>query len=116
VVRVTGAYIPAAPAGGAEAAAAGPAPTATMEPMALLTEKGCLGCHVIDGAGPPIGPPFDGIGRRISADRIRKGILEPNAEVAAGFEKFAGMMPATFGEQLSAAQLEVLVQFLASRR
>jgi mono/diheme cytochrome c family protein len=113
-VTVTGADIPAA-AGGSEPAG-GPAPSATMEPVALLTEKGCVGCHALDGNGPPIGPPFDGMGRRISADRIRKGILDPNAEVAKGFEQFAGTMPAIFGEQLSAAQLEILVQFLASRR
>jgi mono/diheme cytochrome c family protein len=114
-ITVTGADLPKAPPGGT-APPTGPATTATLEPVALLTEKGCLGCHVLDGKGPPIGPPFDGIGRRLNAERIRRGILDPNAEVAKGFEKFAGTMPQTFGQMLTAAQLEVLVRFLGSRR
>jgi mono/diheme cytochrome c family protein len=101
---------------GTAPAASGPALTATMEPMQLLQEKGCVGCHAINGAGPPIGPSFDGMGRRLRADQIRRGILMPNADTARGYEKFAGMMPATFGQQLSAAQLEAIVQFLAERR
>lgn len=106
----------------AAAAEAGPAVglaaagTATLDPRQLLTENGCIGCHVLDGQGPPIGPPFDGMGARLSAEQIRRGILDPNAEIAAGYEQFAGTMPATFGQQLSAAQLEAIVQFLAQRR
>lgn len=87
----------------------------TTDPRELLQTHACLGCHQLDGAGPPIGPSFDGMGARLSADRIRRGILDPNAEVAAGYEQFAGMMPATFGQQLTAAQLEAIVQFLAGR-
>jgi mono/diheme cytochrome c family protein len=104
-----------APRGGAPAAA-GPALTATTEPLALLREKGCVGCHAIDGAGPPIGPSFDGMGRRLRPDQIRRGILLPNADTAKGYEKFAGTMPPIFGQQLSAAQLEAIVEFLAARR
>ena len=76
----------------------------------------CLGCHVIDGAGPPIGPSFDGMGSRISVERIRSGILDPAADVAEGFDQFAGLMPPTYGQSLSAQQLEIIVQFLAGRR
>jgi mono/diheme cytochrome c family protein len=101
---------------GSAPAAAGPALTATTEPLALLREKGCVGCHAIDGAGPPIGPPFDGMGRRLRPDQIRRGILLPNADTARGYEKFAGTMPTIFGQQLSAAQLEAIVEFLAGRR
>ncbi len=101
----------AAPAGGSETTM-----TATTDPMQLLTENACLGCHQIDGAGAPIGPSFDGMGSRIDADRIRKGILDPDAEIAEGSEAFAGMMPKTFGESLSAAQLEIIVQFLVARK
>jgi mono/diheme cytochrome c family protein len=102
---------PTGAAGGGSAAL-----TATAEPLALLKEKGCIGCHAIGGAGPPIGPSFDGMGGRLSAERIRRGILLPNADTAKGYEKFAGVMPATFGQQLSAAQLEAVVQFLVARK
>jgi hypothetical protein len=40
----------------------------------------------------------------------------PNADTAQGYAQFAGMMPQTFGSQLSAAQLEAMVQFLAARK
>jgi mono/diheme cytochrome c family protein len=114
-VTVTAEDLPKADAPGS-AAPAGPAVTATTEPVELLTEKGCLGCHILEGKGAPIGPPFDGIGGRRTAEYLRRSILSPNADTAKGFEKFAGTMPLTFGQMLSAAQLEALVQFLASRR
>ena len=112
-VTVSAEDIPKAPAGGA-APAAGTAVTATLDPRVLIVEKGCVGCHMIDGKGPPIGPPFDGMGRRHTVEYIRRSILVPNADTAKGYEKYAGMMPQTFGQQLSGAQLEALVQFLAS--
>jgi mono/diheme cytochrome c family protein len=93
-----------------------PVSSATTDPRQLLQENACLGCHAIDGAGPPIGPSFDGIGQRLTANGIRQAILEPDAEVSKGFEQFAGMMPKTFGQQLSAQQLEAIVQFLAARK
>ena len=115
-VTVTEADLPkAGPTGGA-AAPAGPAMTATTDPAALITEKGCIGCHVLNGTGGPVGPPFDGIGGRLTPDRIRRGILQPNADTAKGYEKMAGTMPATFGTTLSAQQLEAIVDFLASRK
>jgi mono/diheme cytochrome c family protein len=118
-VTVTGADIqrtggpPAA--GGGAAAAAGPTVTATTDPMALYAEKGCIGCHQLAGQGGQVGPPLDAIGRQRNADYIRRALLEPNADTARGFERFAGTMPA-FGQQLTGAQLEALVRFLASRR
>ena len=115
-VTVTAADIPAAGSAPSPGAAPAGAFTATLDPVALLNEKGCIACHQMDGAGAPIGPPFDGIGGRISMDRIRRGILQPNADTAAGYAQFAGMMPPTFGQQLSAAQLEAIVQFLGGRR
>ncbi|HEX9895775.1 MAG TPA: c-type cytochrome [Gemmatimonadales bacterium] len=95
---------------------AGPVLTTTTDAATLITEKGCIGCHVLNGTGGPVGPPFDGMGRRLSAERIRRAILEPNADTAKGYEKVAGSMPATFGQMLSAQQLEALVGFLSSRR
>jgi len=99
--------------GGAGAGDAAPAFSATMDPRALITEKGCAACHVLEGQGGPIGPPFDGMGSRIDAARIRRGIVDPGAEAAQGYEAFLGTMPPIFGQQLSAAQLEAVVAFLA---
>ena len=117
-ITVTGADIPAAPAtpAGGAPAGGGPAMTATTDPKQIITEKGCLGCHAMDGAGPPIGPSFDKMGSRINADRIRRGILDPDAEVAQGFEQFKGMMLKNLGNQMTGTQLEAVVRFLEARK
>lgn len=101
--------------GGGGATPAGPAMTATIDPTTLFTEKGCVGCHQLGGQGGQVGPALDAIGRTRNADYIRRSLLEPNADTARGFERFAGTMPA-FGQQLTGAQLEALVRYLASRR
>jgi mono/diheme cytochrome c family protein len=102
-------------AGGAAPGPAAPATTATTDPTALFAEKGCVGCHQLGGQGGQVGPPLDAIGRQRNADYIRRALLEPNADTARGYERFAGTMPA-FGQQLTGAQLEAMVRFLASRR
>jgi mono/diheme cytochrome c family protein len=104
----------AAPAGAP--AGAGPAMTATLDPIALYNEKGCVGCHQLDGKGGTIGPSWDHVGSRRSAASIRKKILNPASDTTKGYEKFAGMMPKTFGQMLTAAQLEALVTFLANKK
>jgi mono/diheme cytochrome c family protein len=76
----------------------------------------CLVCHVFAGEGVQMGPPFDGMGARVDADYIRASILDPGAGAAEGFEPFLGVMPPIFGNQLTASQLEAVVQFLASQR
>jgi mono/diheme cytochrome c family protein len=103
----------AAPAG----APAGPAAaTAGTDPMEILNANACLGCHTLGGQGAAIGPSFDGIGSRLTRDQIREAILDPAATVAPGYEAMAGVMPAIFGQQLTAAQLEAVVTFLSGRR
>ncbi len=86
------------------------------DPMAIIRGAGCTGCHKINGEGGAIGPDLNHVGSRLSANLIRESILTPDAKIAKGFEKFKGIMPKTFGNQLTAAQLEALVQFLASHK
>ena len=93
----------------------GPASTST-DPMRLLEDNLCLGCHTLDGQGVPLGPTFDGIGSRLSPDDIRRSILDPAAEASEGFESLTGVMLPTFGETLTASQLEIMVQYLAGLR
>ncbi len=121
-VTVTGADLEggdgaaSAPAGGsvASAPAAAPAVDENLGPEELLAQHTCSACHAL--AGPsPLGPSFEGIGARLSADEIRTSILDPAASVAEGYEAMAGLMPPIFGN-VPAAQLEAMVQFLASRR
>jgi mono/diheme cytochrome c family protein len=97
-------------------AAAAASASASLDPVTLLREHLCLACHVLAEEGTPVGPPLTGIGARHSADVIRTKILDPAAFISPGYEAMAGVMPATFGQQLTAAQLEAVVQYLAAQR
>lgn len=105
------------PSAGEETAppSGGGAVASATAPRALLDELGCMACHRLGDEGQEVGPPFDGLGSRSSPDQIRDAILEPDAEIAEGYESFAGVMPKNFGERITAAQLETLVEFLAGR-
>ncbi len=97
--------------GGGPAAAPG-----TKDPLELMTGLGCFGCHQLAGQGTALGPALDGIGARRDADYIRESILDPGADISPGYEPMAALMPRIFGDQLTAAQLEALVQYLAAER
>jgi len=115
-VTVTADDIPQETASSDQAPPATPTFSDVTDPRQLLNDNACLGCHVLDGTGGPVGPSFDGMGSRLDAAAIRKAILDPNADVSEGYEQMAGMMPTTFADQLSAGQLEAIVTFLAERR
>jgi mono/diheme cytochrome c family protein len=86
------------------------------DPTALFTAGGCVACHKLGAEGGAVGPDLTHIGGRANANYIRESILDPGAKVANGYEPMAGVMPKTFGDQMTAAQLEALVRFLAARK
>lgn len=86
------------------------------DPMTILRDGGCLGCHKMGSEGAAVGPDLTRIGARQSAAQIRESILDPDAKIARGYQPFAGIMPKTFGEQFTAGQLEALVRFLAGSK
>lgn len=87
---------------------------------ALLEEKGCLGCHSLDGTDGA-GPSFKGIfgraatvqrdGKKVSivvdAAYLREAILQPEAAIVVGFDP---IMPA--GDDLTPQELATIVTFL----
>jgi mono/diheme cytochrome c family protein len=105
----------ATPAAGASAGSAGFAGGST-EPQALIEAGGCLGCHMLDGKGGTVAPDLSRVGARRSAASLRGKILDPRASVTRGYEQLAGVMPATYGTMLNAAQLEALVRYLEARK
>jgi mono/diheme cytochrome c family protein len=119
-VDVTGSDIPPSTTSTASASSTTPAGPGiaggSTEPMTIIRGAGCTGCHKINGEGGAIGPDLNHVGSRLSANLIRESILTPDAKIAKGFEKFAGVMPKSFGTQLTGAQLEALVQFLSSHK
>ena len=102
--------IPAMPAPGAEAPkAAEAAPLKTAEEV--IAKYTCGACHVVAGQTGALGPSLAKIGAGKNKEYLRQAILDPDAVVAKGFT--AGMMPTTYGEQLKAKELEMLVNYLA---
>ena len=89
---------------------------------ALAGEKGCLGCHSLDGS-PGVGPSFKGIMGRsevvvtagaehtivVDEAYLKRAILEPLADVVKGFPP---IMPANTG--MPAEQITALVEFIKS--
>ncbi|HEV8400674.1 MAG TPA: c-type cytochrome [Gemmatimonadales bacterium] len=86
------------------------------DPMTIIRGAGCVGCHKVGAEGGAVGPDLSHVGGRLSAAGIREAILLPNAKVTKGYERFAGVMPKVFGDQLTGNQLEALVNFLAGRK
>jgi len=86
------------------------------DPTAIIHAAGCIGCHKIGTEGAAVGPDLTHVGGRLTAAGIREAILQPDAKITKGFEKFAGIMPKTFGDQLTANQLEALIRFLAAHK
>jgi cytochrome c oxidase subunit II len=72
----------------------------------------CGSCHALADADTTqqIGPDLDQALQGKDAEFIRESILNPDAQIAEGFN--AGLMPKTYGEVMSDAQLDSLVEYL----
>jgi cytochrome c oxidase subunit 2 len=79
---------------------------------ALFTSQGCGSCHVLADAGTQgeVGPNLDNVLADADADFVRESIVAPDAQIAEGFQP--GVMPKTYGDQLSDQQLNALVEYL----
>jgi cytochrome c oxidase subunit II len=110
----------------APAASAGSAPSASATTPAagkavFTGSAGCSGCHTLAAAGATgtVGP---NLGTAIVADAKRRGlalqpfiaesIMKPNAYISPGFPP--SVMPENFSQRLSPAQIQALVNFIAS--
>ncbi len=80
-------------------------------PEDALAEFACGGCHKVAGEEGEFGPDLTQIGALRDKDYLRRAILDPNAEIAEGFEP--ELMPEDYGAQLYAVELEMLVDYLA---
>jgi mono/diheme cytochrome c family protein len=90
----------------------------TAEEIIANTAPSCVTCHQLDAieAVGALGPDLSEVGARLTPDEIRGSILMPDAIIAEecpGAPCAPGLMPKTYGDQLSAMQLEILVTFLS---
>jgi len=112
---------------GAQAEDAEPAPSpqapTVQRGRRLAEQRGCLNCHSTDGA-QGVGPSWKDLGgtevtladgRTLVRDRgyLARAILDPDAEIAAGYPKglMAGAMP---GRKLTETEIEALVFYIFS--
>lgn len=76
----------------------------------VIDDNGCAGCHDLDGSGADLGPPLAGIGSRMDREALLAAILDPNAEIAEGFEE--DLMPDYFGDDISDADMSLVLDYL----
>lgn len=86
---------------------------ASVDGEVLFADQGCAGCHVLKAAGATgtVGPDLDAVLAGADVAFIEQSILDPEAEVEKGFPE--GVMPSDFEQQLSPAELDAIVQFIA---
>lgn len=88
-------------------------------PEEVIAKYTCGACHAVAGqdvgsrAGT-LGPSLAKIGATKNKEYLRQAILDPDAVIAKGYA--GGMMPKTYGEQLKAQELEMLVNYLAKSK
>jgi mono/diheme cytochrome c family protein len=87
-------------------------PATAAEGEALFVDQGCASCHslqAVPAATGEVGPNLDEALRGQSAQFIETSIVDPEAEIAPGYEP---QMPANFGEEMTPEQIGALVDFL----
>ena len=83
-----------------------PAQTATE----ALDKFTCSGCHDLEGSEADVGPKLNGIGARMDRSELIAAIIDPNAQIAEGFE--ADTMPDDLAEQMRVSELNLIVEYL----
>lgn len=78
----------------------------------VFANNGCGGCHTFAAAQSEgvVGPNLDEVLAGQTPEQIAQSIVDPEAAITSGFS--SGGMPATFGDAIPPADLELLVDFL----
>lgn len=77
----------------------------------LATTNGCVGCHSINGLDGT-GPTWSGLATTVDGEYLRRAIVQPNADIAAGFA--ADIMPQVYADTLMAEDIDALVAYIQS--
>jgi cytochrome c oxidase subunit II len=89
---------------------------------AAFSSNGCGSCHTFKRANATgkIGPDLDNLaadaqkaGKPLAA-YVKQSIVDPDAYIVPGYQK--GVMPTTFGQSLSAQQVDALVSYLTGSK
>ena len=80
------------------------------ERSVIGSQTGCSTCHSRTEGEEIVGPSLARIGSRANSEYIRESILEPDAEIADGFNE--GTMPDVWEDELTQQQIDQLVGYL----
>jgi mono/diheme cytochrome c family protein len=105
IVLVCAVFVAASPAAGQDAAQ-------VKRGQEVYAAQKCQMCHAIAGKGNKMNP-LDGVGKKLSADDIKKWITHPTEMTAQTKSTKKPPMPAKYGS-LSAADLDALVAYMQS--
>lgn len=94
----------------------------TLDGRQVAQQAGCFACHTVDGS-PGVGPSWAGLfgeevvlddGTKVQADEayLYESIVDPNAKIVQGYP--ANVMPATYGEMLSEAEIQAIIDYIKS--
>lgn len=99
----------------AESAPAAPVVTdpSQVDVMGVITMTGCLACHSLGGEGGQVAPPLEDLQGRDPAF-IRESIVDPNASINEDYRDFAGTMSPSLADMMAPAELDALIDFLAT--
>jgi nitric oxide reductase subunit C len=81
-------------------------------------QAGCVTCHSLEPERVVVGPSLAGVGERAATrvpgqsarDYLRTSIVMPDSHVVEGFDP--GRMPSNWGDVLSDAEIDALVDYL----
>ncbi|MFT3865724.1 MAG: cytochrome c [Solirubrobacterales bacterium] len=78
----------------------------------VFASSGCGSCHTLAAAnaGGTTGPDLDEVLPGQTEAEIEESIVDPEAKIEEGYP--AGVMPKTFGEELSEEELKQLIEYL----
>jgi mono/diheme cytochrome c family protein len=80
---------------------------------AAIEKFTCAACHDLDGSEADVGPELKASAARLGRAGLMLAILDPNAEIAEGFE--ADMMPEDYAEQMRVSEMNLIIDYLLTQ-
>lgn len=87
------------------------APAPPQSPEEVISKYGCAACHTILETQSPVGPNLTDVGNRLKIEQIRTSIVDPKAEISAGFPPIMPDFPS-----MTITELEMVTRFLAQQK
>lgn len=77
----------------------------------VANANACVSCHTTDGS-ILVGPSWAGLASRVDDEYLRRAIVDPGADIAAGFTD--GLMPIFYADTLMPEDIDALIAYIKS--